>query len=296
MFRLRPPALADADAVLRVLQARDVADLGEPDFTLEDLLDQWRASEFDPSADAAVAVDPDGSVLGYATLSIHGALAAVDPAREGEGVGSALLQWAEQRAVDTDRSVHRQWVAGQNESGHELLSRAGYRYVRSYWRMGRKLEVSLRAPEPPAGVRIEPVDGALDARALYDANEAAFATTADYEPESFIAFREEHLSAHDFDPALSRVAWREGSLVGFLLARRWEQEGVGFVDLLGVHPAERRRGLGVTLLLWAFAAFAAAGLNEAQLGVASDNPRALALYERVGMTQRHRGDVLEKAL
>lgn len=296
MFRLRSPALADAGAVLGVLQARDVADLGEPDFTLEDVLDQWRASEFDLAADAAVAVDADGRVLGYATLSTHGALAIVDPAREGEGVGSTLLQWCEQRARDTQRSVHRQWVAGSNESGHALLARAGYQYVRSYWRMGRKLESALRAPEPPTGVIVEPVDGARDAQALYEANEAAFATTADYEAESFIAFQEEHLSAHDFDPSLSRVARREGRLVGFLLARRWEQDGVGFVDLLGVDPAERRRGLGATLLRCAFAAFAAAGLNEAQLGVASDNSRALALYERVGMTQRHRGDVLEKAL
>ncbi len=37
----------------------------------------------------------------------------------------------------------------------------------------------------------------------------------------------------------------------------------------------RGRGLGSALLLSAFAAFATAGLREAQLGVASDNPRAL---------------------
>jgi ribosomal protein S18 acetylase RimI-like enzyme len=84
--------------------------------------------------------------------------------------------------------------------------------------------------------------------------------------------------------------------VGFLLSRRWVHEGVGFVDLLGVAPEERRRGLGAALLSTAFAAYAAEGLREAQLGVASDNPRALALYERVGMTARHRIDVLEKPI
>ncbi len=137
--------------LLRVLQARDVADLGEPDFTLEDLLDQWRASEFDLASDAVLAVDEDEAVIGYATLWTQGALAVVDPAREGEGVGSALLSWAERRAREAERGVARQWVAGSNATGHELLGRAGYRHIRSYWRLARRLESDLRAPEPPAG-------------------------------------------------------------------------------------------------------------------------------------------------
>ena len=39
--RLRPPADADAEAVLEVILARDRADLGVPDFTLEDLRADW---------------------------------------------------------------------------------------------------------------------------------------------------------------------------------------------------------------------------------------------------------------
>jgi hypothetical protein len=40
--------------------------------------------------------------------------------------------------------------------------------------------------------------------------------------------------------------------------------------------------------------FASAGLREAQLGVASDNPRALRLYERVGMSARFRVDTYQR--
>jgi mycothiol synthase len=296
MFRLRPPDRSDAKAVLRVLHARDMADLDALDFTLEDLLDQWGASEFDLQADAMVAVDDAGTVIGYATLWSPGALAVVDPAREGEGVGSALLTWTEQRAREAGRTVLRQWVAGRNARGHELLSGAGYHHVRSYSRLVRRLDTNLSAPLPPAGIGFAAVDSERDAHDLYGADQSAFATNDDYEPESFAAFREEHLTAHDFDPTLSRVARRDGRVIGFLLSRRWRHERVGFVDLLGVAPEERRRGLGSTLLLAAFAAYAAAGLREAQLGVASDNPRALALYERVGMTARHQTDVLEKPI
>jgi mycothiol synthase len=62
------------------------------------------------------------------------------------------------------------------------------------------------------------------------------------------------------------------------------------VDILAVHPDYQRRGLGSSLLRAAFHGFAAAGLREAALGVASDNPRALGLYEGVGMKARHRSD------
>jgi mycothiol synthase len=294
VVHLRPPTFDDAAAVLRVLHARDIADIGAPDFTLEDLLDQWRGSEFELRSDAVVAVDADDVIVGYATLWTPGGLAVVDPAREREGAGSALLDWIEGRAREAGLAVHRQWVAGENASGHNLLARAGYRQVRSYWRLVRSLEAGLSEPEPVAGVTLAPVEPERDASALYEAYAAAFATNADYEPESFQAFRDEHLRVHDFDGALSRVARRGERVVGFVLCRRWAGEGVGFVDLLGVDAAERGRGLGSTLLRFAFASFAAAGLREAQLGVASDNPGALALYERVGMAPRHRADVFEK--
>jgi ribosomal protein S18 acetylase RimI-like enzyme len=61
-----------------------------------------------------------------------------------------------------------------------------------------------------------------------------------------------------------------------------------------VHPDEQRRGLATALLLNAVAAMRAAGLRAAQLGVASDNPRALRLYERAGMTQKFQVDTLER--
>jgi ribosomal protein S18 acetylase RimI-like enzyme len=123
---------------------------------------------------------------------------------------------------------------------------------------------------------------------------ASFADNLDYSPESLVALREEHLHPHDFEAGLSAVAQSGDVPVGFLLARRWQMENAGFVDLLGVHPQVRRRGLGRALLTAAFSRFAAAGLRTAQLGVASDNPRAISLYERGGMTPLFRIDTYER--
>jgi ribosomal protein S18 acetylase RimI-like enzyme len=48
------------------------------------------------------------------------------------------------------------------------------------------------------------------------------------------------------------VAEHRDSIVGFLLARRRQDEAVGYVDLLVVHPDQRGRGLGTALLRTAF--------------------------------------------
>jgi ribosomal protein S18 acetylase RimI-like enzyme len=89
------------------------------------------------------------------------------------------------------------------------------------------------------------------------------------------------------------VARRGDAIAGFTLCRR-QPEGSGYVDLLAVDPSERGRGLGTSLLLTAFADLARAGLRDAWLDVASDNPRGLRLYDRAGMSERLRVDVYEK--
>jgi len=122
---------------------------------------------------------------------------------------------------------------------------------------------------------------------------ASFAGNADFQPSSFESFEHEHLQSAHLDPELSRVARRGEAIAGFTLCRR-NPEGYGYVDLLAVDPGERGRGLGTSLLLTAFEAFARAGLRDACLDVASDNPRGLRLYNRAGMSERLRADVYEK--
>jgi mycothiol synthase len=295
-MRFRAPVPEDAPAVLAVLVARDIADLGAPDYTLEDLRDAWRATGFDLAADAVLATGDDGRIIGYAAISGGGTYAAVDPDHEGRGIGARLLDWVERRDRELGHQRHRQGLPASDERGRALMLSAGYESSRSYWRLTRQLD-DIRAPdEGSTAFRLRPLDPDVDAESVYALNEASFQANADYRSESFIAFCDEHLRAHYLDPSLSCLAEEDGDLIGFLLARRWTEERVGFVDLLGVHPDHRRRGLASAMLNTRFARFAAAGLREAQLGVASDNPRALTLYERCGMTPRFRIDTYERPI
>jgi mycothiol synthase len=291
---LRPPSDADADAVLELVIARDVADFGLPDYTLEDLRDEW--GDIDLTRDAVVVEDPqDGRrLVAYGIVRPTEVLAAVRPDAEGRGLGSTLLDWAERTERTQGRSCHRQRIPGSNDRARELLAAAGYRRTRSYWRLVRDLTTAVPVSPLPPGMALRALEPEADAGELHHLDALSFSAHADYEPQSLEAFSRRHLRAHDLAPALSRVVVSGEAIVGFLLARRWPQDAVGYVDLLAVHPDHRRAGVATAMLASAFAAFAADGLREAQLGVASDNPRALTVYDRVGMTPGFRIDAYER--
>lgn len=292
-MQFRAPAFDDATAVLHVLRARDIADLGVADHTLEELHDEWRETGFDLASDALVAETETGAIVGYAAVITPGIHAAVDPEHEGRGIGARLLEWSEQRDRARGRSRHRQWVAANNTRGRALLLAAGYQHARSYWRLARSLD-GLGTAVGPRGIHLRSLDVETDATTVHELNDTSFSANADYRPEAITTFIERHLSAHDFDPRLSCVAEDSGVAIGFLLACRLPEEAIGFIDLLGVHPDYRRRGVATAMLTATFAAFASAGLREAELGVASDNPHALRLYERCGMKPRFQFDSYER--
>ncbi len=292
---LRPPTAEDAPSVLGVVVARDVLDVGEPDYTLDDLREEWAAGDFDQARDAVVA-DEAGRIVGYAAMRPGEAHAYVHPEAEGRGIGAALLDWTERRAAERGHDRFRQDVGARNERAAALLRARGYGQVRSYWRMIVDCAtVAAEAPPPPPGMTARELDPRADAEALYAINERAFASVASHRGEPLERFREKHLGAKTLDPGLSVVVEADGRPVGFALCRRWEDEGRGYVDLLAVDPDAAGRGLGSWLLAAVFARCRAAGLRQAMLGVAGDNPRAMALYERAGMRVQFRIDSYERA-
>lgn len=272
-----------------------MADLGLPLFRLEEVHDEWRSPDLELGRDALL-IELDDAVAGYAIVHRPGAFAAVAPEYEGRGVGARLLEWVEQRERERGCDAHRQIAASTNTRARDLLERAGYQHARSYWRMARPLDRGVAAVSPQPGVTLRRLRPDDDARALHALDAESFSSSPDYVPESLEMFVEEHLRAHDVAPDLSLVAEDGAEMVGFLLARRWAHEASGYVDLLAVSPGHQRRGIGTALLTHAFAGFAADGLVHAQLGVASDNPRGLRVYEAAGMGPRFRFDVFERPM
>ncbi len=294
-MRLRPPAPGDAPAIVAVLVARDVADRDEVDTSLGEVLDEWHASDFDLATDARV-VELDDRIAAYAVVRRRGTLVAVAPDCERRGIGAQLLAWVERRELEHGRDAHRQWVAGRNRRAHALLTEAGYHVVRAYRRLAIRLDGVAAEPEAPAGASLRELDVDRDAVAVHAVDAASFSPAPDYHEVSLPVFREQHLGGHDFDPELSSVVHVDGRLVGFLSTRRWDGHPVGHIDLLAVDPGHQGGGLGTWMLQTAFARFAAAGIERAELGVSSENAGAQRLYERLGMRPRFTVDIFERAI
>ena len=278
-MRLRAPEPDDADAVLELIIARDIADLGRPDYTLEDVRSDWAAPGLDVAHDAWLAED-NGTPLGYALLDDRGAaLITVPPASEGSGVGTALREAAEARALERGEALVRQYVPISNEPARAHLLAAGYWPAYSYFRMRMDLADALA---PPADVHARPFSRGPDDAAVHALVEEAMAGVAGNEPRSLESWQAAKVDKQGWDPSLWLLHEDAGGLAGVVLCERWE-DGVGYVDYLAVAARARGQGLGRALLLHGLAALRDAGLSVAELSVQGENASATRLYESVGM-------------
>jgi mycothiol synthase len=287
--RVRPPSDADADAVLELIVARDVADLGVPDFTLDDLRADWATPGLALEHDARVA-ESGGEIRGYAILLGDDAMVIVHPDTEGEGTGTVLRRWAEVRAAERGTTVLRQFTAGDNDGARRHLREAGYQPAQHYFR----LRADLAEVPPPAGVPLRAFEPA-DEATVHALIQEAFAEIEGYTPQTLEQWRAKGVAKAGHEPALWLVAHDEQGVVGAALGERWD-DGAGYVAELAVARRARGRGLGRALLLGLFEAFRDAGLTHADLSVHGRNRGALALYESVGMRTTWEAERWEKAL
>jgi mycothiol synthase len=280
-MQLRAATSDDAQAVTDLVIAGDIEEVGEADYSLGDLRDEWR--ELDTGKDTLIVEDDAGAIVGCAHFRGTDVLAQVDPRRHGEGFGTALLEWSERRAKARGKTKVRQAVGHLGHAGRALLEAHGYEKERSFWRMVRATEPGETADERS----LRPI-AQSDAPTLHAITNRAFAEDAGWEIRSEEEWTRRDFNGHAIDHALSRTAPGQG----YALVRVWDPDTL-YVALLAVDPAHQGKGLGKRLLN---AVFAAAQGRTVTLNVASDNPSAVKLYERVGMRQAWRVDDYRKAL
>jgi ribosomal protein S18 acetylase RimI-like enzyme len=288
--RLRPPADVDAEAVLEVILARDRADIGVPDFTLEDLRADWASPGLALEHDARVAARA-GAIRGYALLLGDDAVVIVHPECEGLGDGTVLRRWAEARASERGTAILRQFAYGANDGAREHLRLAGYAPAQHYYRLRADLADVPPAPDVP----LRAFDRERDEAAVHALIQDAFAEIDGHEFQPLDRWRAKTIDKEGHDPSLWLVLEDDEGLAGAGLGERWE-EGAGYVAELAVAPRARGRGHGRTLLLGLFDAFRRAGLTHAELSVHGRNRGALRLYESVGMRPTWQAERWEKTL
>src|SRR5690606_9543407 len=133
-------------------------------------------------------------------------------------------------------------------------------------------------------------DKARDARKVYEADREAFRDHWNNTPMTF-EFWSHHLLESDIaDPSLWMVAVEGDEVAGVSINAPFDNTyETGFIYVLAVRQAWRKKGLGRALLLHTFAEFKRRGYKQVDLNVDEENiTNAVALYKKVGMTTHQR--------
>lgn len=295
-LRLRAVTPADANAVADLIYAVCEAD-GDTTVadTPEDLLHQWQAADFNLATDACLVETEDGRAIGFedfrnakdhAELEMDGY---VHPDFKGRGIGTALMQWAEERAREEMklaapdlRVFLRGTTDGRDEDGKALFAEMGYAPVRYFWRMEITLKEEPSAPAFPAGLELRPFDKEAHASLIWQADNEAFNEHWGSHASTFEEWKFRKFERPEFDPTLWFVLW-DGDQIAAFSQNRY-RNGIGWVGTLGVRKPWRKQGLGLALLQHSFRDFYQRGTPTIGLGVdAANSTGATRLYQRAGM-------------
>jgi mycothiol synthase len=295
-LRLRAVTPADVHAVADLIYAVCEAD-GDTTVadTPEDLLHQWSEKGFNLETNACLVETEDGRAIGFedffnvkdhAYLEMDGY---VHPNFKGQGIGTALMQWAEERAreemklASPDLRVFLHGTTdGRDEVGKALFAEMGYVPVRYFWRMEIILAEEPPVPVFPAGLELRPFDKEAHAHLIWQADNEAFSEHWGSHATTFEEWKFRKFERPEFDPALWFVLW-DGDQIAAFSQNRY-RNGIGWVGTLGVRKPWRKQGLGLALLQHSFRDFYQRGMPTIGLGVdAANSTGATRLYQRAGM-------------
>lgn len=269
----RPAAAADANALVDVYAAYDLAEFGEPEMDLAhiDAMLALAGSE-------SIVLD-DGRIVGFAHLAANGETeTVVDPSYgDASALHVELLRWVVRRAGERGIGRLEHWAGTTPDVAAPVLRAAGFAPVRTLWRMHRDLSGELPEPAWPIGVSLRPFELERDGREVWQVVMTSFAGQFG-----------SHLRPYDewvtrsIGSGYGVVCAEEaGAIVG--VATTAVRGGAGHVGQLAVLPEHRGRGIALALLQECFRRDASAGRPATTLGVDGENSTALRLYEKAGM-------------
>ncbi len=316
-FTVREAHLEDVEPALNLFNAWSQPVIQEAEFADANAIrTEWVSPGFDPAQDIRLVFAPNGEMAGYIEVwttskpPVHPWIwGRLHPDYEGLGIGTWLLQWGEQRAVqalgnvpDGLRFAPRVGIYRQAEKSKKLFEDMGYHHIRSSYHM--LIEMDGPVPEPvwPAGITLRTYQE-TDAEALYRAEIESFRDHFGFveEPfeEGFERFKHFKLECEGFDPTLVFLAMDGEEIAGLNYCRPHFHADLdlGWVASLGVRRPWRKRGLGLALLRHSFNEFYRRDKRKVGLGVDAENlTGALRLYENAGMHVHLAFDLYEKEL
>jgi GNAT superfamily N-acetyltransferase len=297
----------DYPVMLDVIDGSKHADGEERSDTLEDLIENYsHLTNCDPATDMIFA-EVNGEPVGYGRVTwwveeatghyIHlTGIAFLLPEWRRKGIGGAMLGWLEgrlrehaSRHPEDATKVFENWANDVQEDKHALLQKVGYEPCTYGAQMVLPdLSVIPEIPALPDGFEVRPVSED-QFRAIWEADREAFRDHwGFYEPteEGYQRFLNDPLT---MQPELWQIAWYGDQVAAqvrtFINTTENEEYGRkrGWTEFISTRRPFRRKGLARLLIIRSLHQLRGLGMNEAALGVHTENPNgAFQLYESIG--------------
>ena len=232
----------------------------------------------------------------------------VHPAYRRQGIGAALLAHAEERgrqvASTHPADIPKAYMCYINDRVVDriaLMTKVGYEPVRFFYEMVRPLDQPIHERPMPEGLETR-TPNPEQYQQVFKALDEAFE-----DHWGHIALTEKDIQgwmeSSYFQPEHWKVAWDGDKVAGMVLNFIDQHENERFDRLRGytedicVRRPYRRRGLATSLLTQSLYYLKKQGMEEAALGVDTDNPSgALDLYQQVGFQAEKRSAAYRKPL
>jgi mycothiol synthase len=292
----------DAIDILSVITAYDLHIAGYSDIVLSDVMEWASGPRFDWSIDSLV-VEREGKLVGAAMFMSgvgdqprYSSVGVTHPEHLDRGIGACLVDFQDHRALEISAAgggmTLRPWVDLIDSRAMALYSARGFTETRRNFSMLADVSDLDLATETPEGIEIRACTEG-DLRVVHELLGETFREHWGHDEQPYEGWHESAYARDDTDLDLWFLAYGEGKPVGVVIGR--PNDELGWVNSLGVLKAWRRKGVGGALLRRSFASFRDMGCSRVGLMVdATNETRAVTLYERVGMRTKHVYVALEK--
>lgn len=300
---------SDFTKMLAVLHSCADVDGIERAEKIEDIINVYaHLHHSNPEHDMLFA-EVDGEVVGYCRcwwevegkgswIGFH--FGNVLPQWRRKGIGRTFLRFVEQRLDEIARQLKQDGelpadapcelvseVQNSEIDRIHLLEHFDYQVVRCSFEMVRPDLESIPDLRLPDGVEVREAEP-KHLRQIWEASNEAFRDHWGYIPDPWEAF-EQMINSPDYDPTLWRVAWQGDEVVGMVLSFIDKDMNVkygrnrGYTENICVRRPWRKQGVARALIAVSLRALKERGMNEAGLGVDTENTSgALNLYKFMG--------------
>ena len=278
----RPATMNDVPLVFELTDAAAMHDAGERLLDIDDIETDWRHPGLDVATNTVLVFDGE-RLVAWAQIHDERADADVHPDWRSRGIGRALVEWTESRAIEVAAPGAAvrigQTVLDGLDGTDELFVGRGYERLWDSW--------ILRFPRDLAPI-VAPLPDTVslrsfrygDERVMYRIIDDAFSEWEDRESQPFDAWHARTIDRKLFDPDLVVIAEMDGVPIGVSVSVMYEDEG--WIDQIAVVPS--CRGKGVARAMLAESRHRLQQRGQHWIGLNTDSRTgALGLYLGVGM-------------